>query len=69
MSGFRVTSNVTCVSILWTVEGWMGGLSCAWINTVVFIIVNGLISFDGGFVLFFTFMLGVQPSEFGVNTE
>jgi len=69
MSGFRVTSNVTCVSILWTVEGCMGGLSCAWINNVVVIIVSGLISFDGGFVLFFTFMRGVQPSEVGVNTQ
>jgi len=46
-----------------------GGLSCAWINTVVDIIVSGLISFDGGFVLFFTFMLGIQPSAVGVNTQ
>jgi len=64
-----VTSSMTCVNILRTVEGCMGGLSFAWINTVMVIIVSGLISFDGGFVLFFTFMLGIQPSEVGVNTQ
>jgi hypothetical protein len=35
----------------------------------VVIIVNGLISFDGGFELSVTFMLGIQPSEVGVNTQ
>ena len=46
----------------------MGGLSCAWINTVL-VIITGLIDFDSGVVFFFTFMLGIQPSEVGVNTQ
>jgi hypothetical protein len=39
LSGFIVTSNMSCVSILQTIEGCEGGLSCIWINSIVIIVI------------------------------